>query len=125
LLHVSGFNSEEDVHNEIRNINQLAGAAHENIVAVIKHGYLQRSYYFIDMELCDYNLADYMQEQRTRLNVSHYDDTDSQLICARDGFNIAMQICAGLEYIHARHAVHRDLKPRNGSLSYLEQTNMI
>jgi len=125
LLRVSGLNSEEDVHNEIRNINQLAGADHENIVAVIKHGYLQRSYYFIDMELCDYNLADYMQEQRTRLNVGHYDDTNSQLIFARDAFDVARQICTGLEYIHASRAVHRDLKPRNGSFSYMEQTNMI
>jgi hypothetical protein len=64
LLYLPGIPSAV-VQNEARAIRKLCGQGnHPNIVAVINHGQLPNApYYFIDMELCDINLHDYIYRE--------------------------------------------------------------
>jgi hypothetical protein len=50
---------------EVKAIKRLCGpGAHVNIVQVLDHGPLSNTpYYFIDMELCDFNLHDYIHRE--------------------------------------------------------------
>ena len=53
--------SMEDIQNEVRAAVKLCEPGTINIVSVLRHGKLPSSpYYFIDMELCDLNLATYI-----------------------------------------------------------------
>ena len=54
---------------------------------------------YIQMELCDSNLSQYIDD-RTEIN--------------KEGNYIFInQICDGLEYIHNKNIIHRDIKPKN------------
>jgi serine/threonine protein kinase len=105
----------KDIENEVRAINKLCQSLHPNIVQVFHHGYLKRdsAFYFMDMELCDFTLEQYMNDK----NVSHLDKW-SIIRAGGDLFfhvvDIALQIINGLVFIHACGEVHRDLSPQNG-----------
>jgi serine/threonine protein kinase len=71
------------------------------------------SYYFIDMELCDMTLKDFI----TSFQASRSSQGESDLPYRapdQEIWTIMMQIASGLEYIHSEGEVHRDLKPANG-----------
>jgi serine/threonine protein kinase len=89
---------------------------HENILAVLGHGYLNNSsYYFFDMELCQLNLSHYiLSEWNPTLLDKHLTITGDNKIM--NAMSIMRQITNGVIYIHSQHEVHRDLKPLNSTL---------
>ena len=102
---------------------------HPNIVAILQDG--RETYqwigdiYFIDMELCDMNLHNYIHGERTVLQepdkprspVFVLKDSDIKEKM-RNAWEIMIHISKGLEFLHNQGQVHRDLKPSNG-MSYL------
>lgn len=103
--------------NEIRAINKLCVGGHVNIIQVFQSGNLPfpgSSRFFIDMELCDRKLDEWITSNR-EVQVS-------QIYEYPPGFqelqiwNILSQIANGLAFIHDNDEIHRDLKPSNGTL---------
>jgi len=107
--------------NEVRVITKLCSTGgHGNIIAVLQHGWLNKDQkYYIDMELCEMNLEDFINGPyiATLGNKRYFDP-----ICmgvegpeCLNLWNIMRDITRGLEYIHGLREVHRDLKPQNGT----------
>ena len=96
---------------------------HKNIVSVLKWGELPNSaYYFIDMELCDLNLAVYIHRTDAPSpseSLPYFIKDASSELRALQIWNIMRQIAGGIKYIHSHDLVHRDVKPANG-ISYPE-----
>lgn len=91
----------------MRAINKLCVAPDCcNIVEVFRQGEAKdAAFHYIDMELCNENLSQYMREHEEK----------GLQITMREIWNIMGQIANGLEFIHRHGEVHRDLKPRNGT----------
>ena len=106
---------------EVTAIKKLCGpGAHINIVQVLAHGQLPNApYYFIDMELCDLNLQEYIhQEPSTEPSGSiPYIIRGVASASSLQIWVVMSQIAAGVEYIHQKGHVHRDIKPANGAAS--------
>jgi len=106
---------------EVNAIKKLCGpGAHVNIVQVLAHGQLPNApyfLYFIDMELCDLNLHDYIHRKPT----AELSKSMPRIIrgmgsaSALQIWVVMSQIAAGVEYIHRKGHVHRDIKPANGA----------
>jgi len=101
----------EEIENEIRAVTKLcSGNEHANVVAALRSGKLPGSpYYFIDMELCDFNLEIYIANQ-------WINDLEKKYR-ARQVFTILSDISNGVAFLHSHDEVHRDMKPRNGKAS--------
>jgi serine/threonine protein kinase len=106
----------EDIKNEVRAVQTLCKSGHKNIVAVLEHGELDSSYYYIDMELCDNNLQTYIagggspdiETQSSKFN-SRFPSQGR----ARQLWEIMEDVTNGVAFIHSNKEIHRDLKPRN------------
>ena len=116
--------STEDINNEIRAVVKLCAAnQNENIVQVIRWGQLPKSpYFFIDMELCDFNLETYvLQDWKPDVarKIPHFANFDLLTPPQRlaQMLTIMRDIVNGVAFIHRNNEVHRDLKPRNGTYS--------
>jgi len=81
--------------------------------------------YYIDMELFDLNLDDYIKGKRS---LDLIQSTDKQVFIRGDPplqrkmqnvWTIMSHIADGLKYIHKHKYVHRDLKPKNGTFLLL------
>jgi serine/threonine protein kinase len=110
----------ETVQNELRAIDKLRKPSHKNIVHVIKHGELKyMSLYFVDMELCDLNLHKYINRIWTpeiETEMPYFTMTLTPRMRLAQLWSIIEDITEGLVFIHSLKEIHRDLKPRNGSL---------
>jgi len=120
LIHIPWVDKKA-TDNEIKVLTDLCQlGAHKHIVAVLRIGELRNSryYVFIDMELCDLNLAEYIYNTKPRDSVATYFINDQPpLIKAQQIWTVMVQVAKGVEYLHSQDTVHRDLKPANGSHS--------
>jgi serine/threonine protein kinase len=114
----------------MRAIDQLQGAededggGKENIIDILGHGRFGGpfSFHYIDMELCDINLHEYIYNRHVvtdmpsfrRNSVAFVDNDASPATKVLNSWTIMQQIAAGLAFIHLHGQVHRDMKPRNG-----------
>ena len=113
---------DHDIFNEVKIIDKLLdlNGWNKNVVQVFNHGWIQRdpNWYFIDLELCALNLEDYLQgDFKSVLGVSFYWDIvaiRNELGCLTI-WSIMEDITSGLSFIHKCCAVHRDVKPANGT----------
>jgi serine/threonine protein kinase len=81
-------------------------------MAVFNRGQLPNApHYFIDMELCDINLHDYIYRE------TPFDPSESVPVFMKNAppqlkaqqiWNVMSQIASGVTYIHSHGEVHRD-----------------
>jgi len=113
----------EIIENETRAIKKLCSGCHPNIVEVLRIGELKDSpYYFIDMELCDINLQDYIYRDDSKTlpdAIPYFIKDASSQVKALQIWNIIQQIASGVAFIHSHHETHRDIKPQNSNSSFL------
>jgi serine/threonine protein kinase len=104
--------------NEVQVLTELCcEGAHPHIVAVLRIGELRNSQdLFIDMELCDLDLGQYIYCAKPQESVPTFFIKDQPPpMKASQIWTVMSQIAKGVEYLHHRRMVHRDLKPANGS----------
>jgi serine/threonine protein kinase len=93
-------------------MRELCTTAHPNIVEVRDSGKFPSSpHVYIDMELCEMNLEEYIKVVWTAARCEMEWPVD---FMAKQLWTIMNQITSGLEFIHRHNKVHRDLKPANG-----------
>jgi serine/threonine protein kinase len=111
------------IEQEVSAITALGHGADENVIQILRHGWLdpEESVYFIDMELCDRNLSEFIMEPLDWTSFSCVDhpeylrDKDPPIWWrTSEIMRVNFQLVNGTEYIHRRDMVHRDLKPTNG-----------
>ncbi|XP_073683858.1 eukaryotic translation initiation factor 2-alpha kinase 1 [Garra rufa] len=69
---------------------------------------------YIQMQLCEQSLKDWIQERNSRTTEGVLTLTDPcESVDSEHAFKILRKILEGVEYIHSRGIMHRDLKPRN------------
>jgi serine/threonine protein kinase len=121
----------EDVENEKKVLDSLLSKGrNDNIIEVLNHGWLETlgKVYFIDMELAEYSLADYIDyvfhDKAIPPHLSPGEQSVLNLARKRDArllnhlsstWSIGSQIANGLAFMHEAGHVHRDLKPQNGT----------
>jgi serine/threonine protein kinase len=125
LIRVGELISLHDIKNAMRQIDNLRDKdTQKNLVTVIKYSRLPQAsaFYFIDMELCSYNLETFILDRKdVPLSVSSRNiESDKLLKRITSNLKILKQITAGLQFIHNQNEIHRNLKPTNGIL-YLFQ----
>ena len=104
-----------DYIKEVKSMKDLGSEFHKNVIQYIADGeILSDSIYFIDMELCDINLDEYMNGTQNISGIHglpawNKEDPDLFLIVA-----IVQQLLSGLDFMHKKQMVHRDLDPKNG-----------
>jgi serine/threonine protein kinase len=113
----------DDLEKEARNIANITKiGVHNNIITITAHGTI-KDYYFIDMELCDLNLHDYIYREtppEPSESIPYFVKGEGWLTAIQI-WNVMRHIAAGVEYIHLKGHIHRDIKPRNGIISRLYQ----
>jgi serine/threonine protein kinase len=106
---------DEGIENEIRTMKQLCTTGHENIVQVYQQDVLRlTTFYFIDMELCDINLDEYLQGRRDLHSLFEWKIAEGHGPFLT--YTILQEILAGLIFIHDSEDAHMNLHPRNGNL---------
>jgi serine/threonine protein kinase len=96
------------VRAEIQAIAKLCDGTNDNIVKVIRTGNFENlTFAYIDMELCDLSLEDYIKGAWLVYPVNGPPDEFRV-------WDIMTQIASGLAFVHAKNEIHRDLKPSNG-----------
>jgi len=111
--------NDADIANEIRAMEKLCKGRHQNIIIIFNHGRLrvQSAFYFIDMQLCDFNLDEYLRGTKHTPGLNRWkraETTDAAILII---WPIMDQITDGLAFIHKHKEVHRDLNPQNGTES--------
>ena len=111
-------------------INILYGGAKldRNLVKVTNHFYdlESKGVYIIDMEWCDFNMDEYISKQLSTATSKNLHEASGLSHPKGDwnNWDVMEQVSGGVEFIHDRNLVHRDLKPRN-SMAMITVANLI
>ena len=118
--------STADIQKELKVASMLQENQHKNIVQLLKHGRSKFNFYFIDMELCEMTLSDYIRDLRDKKPCMFNSDIVQTLRpvfvpgdAPSEGrltntWMIGVHIADGLAFMHGHKYAHRDLKPSNG-----------
>lgn len=111
----SGNESERrEVENEVKAVTALCTKSHPNIIQILQHGKLDLVNYFIDMELCDLSLREFLRGEKVKPDDWFLrwpiEDLEGRLFFI---WAFAQEIANGLYFIHGHNHVHRDIKPEN------------
>lgn len=68
---------------------------------------------YIQMQLCERSLKDWISERNTKPREKHTSRCPYGCVDAEHTLSLLRKILEGVEYIHSRGIMHRDLKPRN------------
>jgi len=127
LIRPSGDVTKSDILSEIQaieTISKMGGSPF--LINILAHGWLPHSSdYYMDMELCGYNLDAWIAnnkplyfpnvEYKKNSNIYQYRLRNYELeSLLTEILNVMLQIANGLYFIHCCKLVHRDLNPRNG-----------
>lgn len=138
ILRISHRVPEEDIKNEARVISSIhENGGHKNIIGILDHGWLKGSFnvYYIDMELAQLTLADYIDHLRGAKHSSSniVSDLSPVFVNPSSSFErrvhniwvVGRHVAEGLNFMHANKHVHRDLKPTNGKNFYSDLTTSL
>ena len=117
LIRPFGTISLRVIKSEIRVVEHLCKpGSHKNIVAVLHHGRLPQTYYFIDMELCDLSLNHYIYWQWTpamREVVPYFTTEFPSRLRMSQMWDVMEDVMRGVAFVHTHKHVHCDIKPHN------------
>ena len=120
IIRLNGRITENDIKNEMRAVAKLCMTehTHKNIVSVFEYGRISAFLCFIDMELCDLNLEQWIfrtWDEATAKKLPSF-LTEQLPPRARMGqvWDIMEDVTRAVAFIHGSHEIHRDLKPSNG-----------
>lgn len=68
---------------------------------------------YIQMQLCERSLKDWISERNSRPADEHVSGSPYDCVHTEHTLNLLRNILEGVQYIHSRGIMHRDLKPRN------------
>ena len=119
IIRLYGDVTEQDVKNEMRAVVSLCMChnPHENLITVFKCGCLFSPCYYIDMELCEFNLEVWIHCQKDAEKAKSLSITTTEQSRMAEVCKIMQDVINGVMYIHLQKQIHRDLKPRNGITS--------
>lgn len=116
----------DEIEQEIKALKKLCRTGHRNLVSVLSLGELPNSYlFFIDMELCQLSLQDYLYDpstSKTDQPVPRFITDAPPPFRAQQIWQIIYDIANGVHFIHTSKMVHRDIKPSNSIIPFFLKT---
>jgi serine/threonine protein kinase len=112
MLHQYPRMKPDDIQAEIKAQKELCCGEHHNIVRLFESGPMDNGWFYIDMELCEFTLTEYIYYEKTNDGLPCFNSLESKSRVQRI-WDTMMQISDGVKFIHDKRYVHRDLKPNN------------
>jgi len=113
---------------ERHSIAALGDGKHANVLEITGSGMLPSGpYFYLDMILCDFSLKDYLSDPDAYAVL--FSSRPSDLVFGPNHqsrvWEVILQACQGLSYIHQRGGLHLNLKPRNSIIPLSSLLNLV